>query len=175
MASKLDGLKPIILIFLVAIIGVTFIVANDNSLSPSINSQPIYNESVNFASARIASNFSVNESKVFTVTYSPVTTSNLSLVSLTMTNQSGTAAVLNTDYKVNLTNGQITFLNSSLWQVPESTNTSLINYNYYSGSYVKDTASRSIFSLIDFMSAIGVLLVVVGYLYRNKIWEYLTR
>jgi flagellar hook-associated protein FlgK len=171
MAKQLKALSPIIYMFLVIVIGVAFVVSNANSISTSVQSQPITDESVNFASARIAANLSINESKVFTVTYNPVAQSNLSLTDFVLTNASGSAATVTTDYVVNLATGGFTLKNTTFWLNPAS-NISLVDYNYYDNNYVEDTGTRTMLSLIVFFLALGILFVVIRYVGWDKLKEW---
>lgn len=170
--NKLKGLQPVLWAFIIILISVPFIVANANTTSQLTNSQPIINESINVASAKNITNPYVTLTVNFTLVQAPTVNSNVSLASFTLTNNSGSVATLNTDYSVNLRTGQFSLLNTTFWST-YTNNLTRATYNYYNINYVNDPASRSMFSIIDFMSALGILIIIVGYYYRSNIFHFL--
>lgn len=169
--EKLKSFAPILWAFVIITISIPFIVANENTLSQYVSAQQSNNETVAFTTAIINANSSINESKSFTVTYTPVKTSNLSLVSFTLTNASGSLATVNTDYVVNLSAGSFTFKNTSIWEQNRGNNNSIVSYQYYANGYIQNTGAVSILSLIDFICALMVLIAIVGYFYKEKLFE----
>lgn len=164
-------LKPIFGMFIVIVIGVAFMLTISNSLSPSTLIQSVSSESHSIATARVGTLNNINESKTFAVTNTPALTSNLPISNFVLKNATGSSATATTDYVVNVTDGTYTLKNTTFW-VNQVSNSSSVDYSYYSSNYVKDAGTNSVLSLIPFLTALGLLLCVIGYLNWEKIEEY---
>ena len=157
------GIKPILLTFIVIMIAIPFIINNADNLNP-ITSAQFQNDTQNISTARLAGN-GINASINYTVTKTPLLTSNLSLESFAIYNSSGSVATITTDYLVDLSTGVYSLKNSSFWIA--SGNITYVTYNYFDDSYITDSGSRNILLLTVFFMALGLLAWVI---YYN--WEY---
>lgn len=83
--------------------------------------------------------------------------------SVTVTNATGTALTLNTDYRLTASSGIIRMLNTSATNTTGATGLAdevLISYSWCRDGYNKDTSARTIFNLVPLFAAIAILAFV---------------
>lgn len=86
------------------------------------------------------------------------------LESIVVTNQSGTALTLTTDYTLSPTTGYLNIVNNSGNIIDfAGSNTSLIDYSYCLDGYNTNSGSRGIAGLIGLMAVFALLAFVIGY------------
>jgi hypothetical protein len=166
----MKDLQPIIYMFLIIVIGTAFIVANANSISPSTQSQQIFNETFNTATAKNLTDPYIKTSVNFTLAYRPLLINNISIESFVLTNATGTIATLDTDYALNTVTGQFNLLNTTFWSNLGS-NVSVASYKYYDTNYVEDSGTRTMLQLIIFFLALGILFAVIRYIGWDRLKE----
>jgi hypothetical protein len=102
-----------------------------------------------------------------TVAYAPsgwkATDTDCYLSDVVVTNATGTAYTLNTDYKVFEITGIIQMLNTSTTETPN--NVTLIDYKYCGDSYMADSWGRSVLNVNVGLFAIAILIAAVTIVY----------
>lgn len=78
----------------------------------------------------------------------------------TVYNSTGGTLTRGTNYTINYTAGNITIYN-------HSDTTYYAAYTYYQDDYIKENQPRNLVGLISIFFALGVLIIGVGYLYRQ--------
>ena len=162
MLEAKNQLGTIILIFITIIIGVTLITALGDQIFENVNLRNTLNQTTDVSSAR-------NVTGGFTSpTEFDLTDKEMSSFSeLRMEN--GTAFTEDTDYRVNLTVGGITMLNSQLTDDFQDSNTTLADYSEYPDLYVKHSIARTIINnLILIFFVVG--LVIWVYVKVKETW-----
>lgn len=168
------GIGSIVMVFvaIVVIVG-AFIPSIFNTQSTMTDLQPIADESFNIQSLGcLLPNGEVNESSSncnltlaqWTAYNSDWRTSESQCYpsSIVVTNASGTALTLDTDYTVVASSGLVNMLNTTDTANTTNGNSLLIDYNYCDSGYNKDSSSRSSAGLIGLLSALAFVLFVFG-------------
>jgi len=165
----------VILIFITVIIGATLITALGNTIFEAANPQTTTNQSVDVSSARtaIAPNISAggsNEGQFANNVEILLGNTDLqSFSALRMVN--GTTFTQNTDYRVNLSEGGLTMLNSSKTRDFQSSNITLADYTHNTDKkYIEgSTVSRTIVNNLVIIFIITGLVIWI-YAYVKKTW-----
>jgi len=104
-----------------------------------------------------------------TVTYSPEGWKVLDcpITNVVVTNSTGTVWVLNTDYLLDASQGDIAILNTTSTNVTNtnSLNSSLIDYTYCDDNYMNISWGRTAVNLVSGFFALAMLLISVGLFY----------
>lgn len=161
----------LIMIFIGAIVSLTFLDSISNNIAGQTTLLAITNESQDISGARI-SNEQINESFTFTVTNNPGASGrkNVSINGFVIRNDTGAVATITTDYVINVSNGVYNLVNSSFWVfngTSNQTNGTVRDYNFPSAEYVTDIGSRSIISLILIFAAIAIFIFVIVMLFKG--------
>ena len=161
-------LKPIFYMFMIIVIGVAFVVSWANTTAPITTLQTQTNESINIAGARLSSN-NINSSYQFTLTYAQANTGHTPISNFALYNGTG-SLITSTNYTFNSTTGVLKLTNGTYWVTGGGRNNiTLTVYNYKDPSYLEDSSSRSVITLIIFFGALGILLGVIAYMN----WDYI--
>ena len=135
-----------------------------NTQSLLTTKQTITNETLNYSNASETSQ--IDSAANFTITNAPTGWRYIEcpLESLTVVGTNGSTFTLNTDYRVNLTNGTIWFYNTTrTWYGSNTPNISQLTYTFCDLGYNKDSGSRGIASLIGLITAIALIVFIAGY------------
>lgn len=87
------------------------------------------------------------------------------LTSLSITNNTGTALTLNTDYKVNTATGLIQFLNTTDTDSTSLGQVAKVDYSYCGDGYVTSSWGRSVLGVNIGLLAVAILLAIAGVVY----------
>jgi len=115
--------------------------------------------------------FQVNESLAacnITATYAPTSwkVEECPVTSVVVTNATGTALTVNTDYVVYASTGIIQMLNTTATASAGLGNESIVTYSYCGDDYLTEGWTRSISGLIPGFFAMALLLMSVGMFYQ---------
>lgn len=149
---------------LLAAVFVSQIAAEGNKVTALTD---IKDESISIASAKLAGG-ELNASKTFTVAQAPTTwrQSDCGLTSVSITNGSGTALTVTTDYVMDATTGKF-YLQNTTGNTADfgGSNTSKVSYKYCPEGYMNLSWGRTGINTSMGLYAIGALLVAVGMFY----------
>lgn len=164
----------VIWLFLIIVLGAAFTVVISNGINPLTNVLTQNNESFSIASTRLPSSNDTNNTFQFTLKYAQNNTLQTPISSFVLTNASG-AVIANGNYTINLVTGRFNLTNGTYWVSGAGSlfNSTLATYNYKDANYINDPGSNSIFDLFDFLFALGILLTVVAYIYRENLGDLL--
>jgi len=152
--------KGIIIMFLAVIIGLAFLQGIFSITGPQSQLQSAINESHSVAAARVGAN-NINESYMFNVTNDQASTGNTPISAFVLKNNTYGSAVLDTDYNVNLTTGQFNLLNTTFW-VNNPSNQSYADYNYKASSYIENSFTRTLLSVLLGLIALTLIMVILA-------------
>ena len=126
-------------------------------------------ETVSIATTRLPGSLDINETaanlSLTTVTQSAWKQNDCPLTNVVVTNSSGTALVVDTDYQVELSLATIRILNTTDTRDNIADNNTLVDYNYCGDDYLNLTWGRTAVNLIGGFFALAILLVSVGLFY----------
>jgi hypothetical protein len=116
-----------------------------------------------------ADSVSINTTAVNTVTYPPTgwETTDCPLTSFSITNASGTALTLTTDYTVTLSQGTYILKNTTntVKLLSSPGNNSYANYKYCGDNYMNSQWGRGVLTLVPGFFAIALMIVGVALFY----------
>lgn len=166
MANKKD-IGMLVVIAIGIFIGLAFLVAIANSISPLSATQTQTNETITITSARLVNN-NINSSIVFTLQNGVSTSTYARISNFVLTNSTG--GVLNVgNYTLNANTGTLTFVNNTgMISGIGQGNTTLATYNYLGSNYINDGGSRSVLTLIVLFGSIAILIFVVVMVFKSE-------
>lgn len=135
-------------------IGLAFLTAIGQAITPLRKPYTIVNESLDISAARLADN-NINESYGFSLNNDNWVSSSVKVY-----NETKGELTANTDYIVNYTEEKIYFKNSTT-MVNYVSNTTLIDYQYYDDRYIEDTTGRALLGIITLLVIVGILSVAL--------------
>lgn len=159
----------IIILLMGIIVGLVLLNAIFNGQASMTNKVTSTNEVVSVASAKIGVTNNFNSTiKLPAVSNAYAVTDwqykSCPLTNVVVTNASGTALTVTTDYTFNTTTGVMSIVNTTTtYNAFLGNNNSLVDYTYCADGYVKDGSSRSIAGLIGLFGALALVAFVIGY------------
>lgn len=186
MAEQREGsknIKILVGLFIAIVICVVFLQSMGTSIQGQTATINAANETINITTIRgVGQNQSVNTSIFFTLANAPLLTNKSAITGFAMRNTSG-FTITSGNYTINLNNGTLGFLNTTYMGgnvgAPANTgNTTalvVVDYTYQSLNYVSDGASNSMIGMIMILSVVGLIVVVITFVFKfpllNKIFR----
>lgn len=159
------------MVFIAIIIGVAFLISIADTTFLQTNSINRVNET--FTIQRNAGN-AINTSFIYTVTFSPLFTNKSAISGFALRN--GTQyTIAASNYTINLNNGTFLLLNTAYLNSTVGNGT-FVDYTYQDYNFVTDNSSRSLIGTILILSIIGLIILVIVYIFKGEaIRELLSR
>jgi uncharacterized membrane protein len=176
MVEKNNGVSLFMTVFVAVLLGVILIgvvaSVNNSNTSKSVASA----ESHNLATSCYTAGNIVNESNPacnITVTYAPVSylQQDCPLSSVSVTNNTGTALILNTDYHLFASTGVVQMLNTVNTNHTNLGDNAKVTYTYCGANWVDSSWGRDVLNVVVGLLVIAVLIIVV--ILVNKQFEFL--
>ena len=176
MVAKSKFMTIFLIIFIGAIIAVTFLGDIADRVDEQTDFLAVTNESLDLSVARIDAEGSINESYPFQLARRPhiAGESNQSIQNLVVTLYNATTLTNETDYNFNASNGTINFVNNSLTQGYNVSNVTYATYDHANENYVADSSTRAFVALILIFGALAIIVfVIVMFMSSEKMKELL--
>lgn len=136
----------------------------------------VSNETLDIASARDEYSINTTVGYQFQPEYYTKASSGCDIDNFVISNYTGTAATVDTDYVFYSTNGTLNLLNTTVWQCqPEADggycndswdNTTLLTYEYCADDYLRSSWQRSILNVVVGFFALMLLAIGLGIFYN---------
>ena len=171
MAEKKDNtMKVLITTFVVALLAVVFLSSLAEQTNVVTTKLTTSDESYNLTGIGCYSAGQVNGTDAdcaITVTNAPTSweQEDCPLTSVVVTNTTGTALTLDTDYTLSASTGVVTMLNTTSTNLTNMGNNVLIDYQYCGSNYLNSSWGRSILGVNAGLYAIAILILVVAAVY----------
>lgn len=172
MAEKNKTVTILVTTMIVVVLAVAFLSSIADQTALNTQKTPVADETYNLTAVDCYIGGEVNESSpncALTVTYAPTgwkaTDSDCYLSDVVVTNTTGVALTLDTDYTLDATNGIVTMLNTTDTNETTLNGDVLIDYSYCGDSYIAESWGRSILNTNVGLFAIAILLAVVLIVY----------
>jgi hypothetical protein len=167
----MDNKNTVLLIsaFIALIIGISLIAVVASQGNEVTEKEIVVDESFNLTSLECITEYQVNTSSPncnLTVTNAPTgwKTTGCPIASVVVSNGSGTAWTLTTDYTVTDSSGKINLKNTATTNASDDRIVE-VDYNYCGDNYLTESWSRSVLDLIPGFFAIALMLIAVGLFY----------
>jgi hypothetical protein len=162
--NRKGQLGTVVVIFIGVIVCLVLIGSIANILNPSTDLQSVANESVSLAGFRLAdgsinTTYVHNLSNLYPALDWRLGESGCNFASVVVLNQTNNTLTVTTHYTVNTTEGSITFEDVGVVN-DSASNSTLVSYDYCDSGYNRDTASRTMLSLILIFAALAIILLV---------------
>lgn len=161
----MGSIKHIITAFVLVIVGISLlgVIASEQTAYSEFSKAK--NESITINKSGIdiweATGFTLDNEPEIWMTYEGCNISDIVVTNST----DNTAWTLTTDYKINVSTGKISFVNTSITQLTAD-NLSYITYSYCNTGYLTESWGRSSLKLVSGFFAITLLLTGVGLFYN---------
>ena len=170
MAEKDKSTQVFITTFVVALLALAFIGSIATQTNVATTKLTTTDEAYNLTGIGCYSAGQVNESKTqcaIKVTNAPTSweQEDCPLTSVVVTNTTGTALTLDTDYTLSASTGVVTMKNTTSTNLTKMGNNVLIDYTYCGSGYLNSSWGRSILGVNVGLYAIAILIVVVAAVY----------
>ena len=168
--EKNNMLTGILMLFVIIILGLTFIQPVANTADKVDSLQTVTLENVTTVPAAGTAGGQVNATTNFNVSgaQSDWRVSGCPLSGVTLQNTTGTVYTVTTDYVFNLNYGNFTLVNTAkVNQSVLSNNITVVNYTHCDAGYSTDSATRSITSLIQTFMIIALIVLCAVWLKNN--------
>ncbi len=156
--AEVEKMGMLIILFVGAIIGVTFILTTGNSIEPLINTDTNINETLNIGLALFNGSYldGIDYSYGFNLSHSDVS----SVTSIfNSTTGNATQLTVDVDYTVNITPMNLYFHNTTLVNnLTMNGNESVVTYDYFPDDYIHSRSARTLTKLILLFFALSVRL-----------------
>lgn len=160
--DNISGVAKIVMLFIMAIIGVILLNIIADAIFPTINLNPVSNESLDVSSAVLPNSGQSMDNEVGL----SLGHDNWSLSELRAFN--GTIFVEDTDYIVNTTLSLIYMQNTTVTVYNTNiSNTTYADYTWTPNEYIQSSSARVLMGLIVLFFAIGLLLFLVGMVWKE--------
>lgn len=166
-----NNVQKLILGFLVLIVGIVLIGTIASNTLLVTDKVGVASETLDISVARAGSGscpMSVDETHALALANSPTgwKTSDCPISGFSMTNQTGVAATVTTDYVLFANNGTLLLMNTTKWGNCEVTvNTTTLTYNYCPDEYLNSAWGRTVLNLVAGFFALALLGAGVGIFY----------
>ncbi len=165
-------LMTLVSVTVLVILAVAFLASISDQTLLNTQKLKVSDESFNLTALSCYADGEVNESSsncVLTTTYAPTgwkaTESDCYLSSVVVTNATGTALTLDTDYTLDSDAGTVTMLNTTDTNATGLGEVALVDYEYCSDNYMPQSWARSVLNTNVGLYVIAILLAVVGIVY----------
>ncbi len=164
-------LSALLLLFVGTIVVLAIIPEMASNIQKMKARLSVVNESIDIGPARVADG-TINESYAFSVANAPKDSGDwrasdgdvdCPLSDFSILNATGSAFTENTDYIVDLAEGNFTLKYTAATNQSGSINQTYVSYSYCDAGYITDSAGRSIVSLILVFAALGLVGFAVYY------------
>jgi len=166
--EKDNTLKTYITTFIVVILALAFLVSIATQTNTATTKTNVVDESYNLSGIGCYQGGQVNGTADpncnITVTYAPTgwRSEDCPLTSVVLTNTTGTALTVTTDYVVFTSTGVIQLKNTTSTNVTNMGNNVLIDYSYCGDGYVNSSWGRTLLGTNVGMYALAILIVVIA-------------
>ena len=167
MANEKTGVTGILIwAFLMVIVGVSLIGVIAEQANSAVDLTRVPAEAV--AIERNSSSADTNESIAVTLANPPTgwKKADCPLIGVVVSNSSGTAFTVTTDYTTDLTAGTITFVNSTNTVENAFDNVTSLSYDYCADDYLNSSWGRTVLPLVAGFFALGLLGVGIALLFK---------
>lgn len=150
------------------ILAVVFAIAIASVTNSSTSKTIVDNEQISLASAKEGSFFNQTPKATYTVAYAPTDwkSADCQLTSITVTNNSGVALTLYTDYNLSASTGVLTVYNTTANRNGFlGSNVSLVDYTYCGSGYLTSDWGRSVLNTNVGLYVLAILILAVGLAY----------
>jgi len=166
MAENKNTLKVLVTTFVVLIFALAFIVSIADQTNTVTTKSTVTGETYDLSTSCYTGDDQVNESNSacnYTVTYAPTSwkQEDCPLTSVVVTNNTGTALVLDTDYSVFASTGVVQFLNTTDTEASALGNNAKVDYAYCGDGYLNSSWGRSVLGTNTGLFAIAILIAVL--------------
>jgi hypothetical protein len=156
----------LIMIFIGVIVGIALFSASADQVAIGTTKATATDETTNLTTSCYTAGGLVNESNAncnITVTNAPTgwKVTDCPLESVVVTNATGTALTLSTDYNLFASTGVVQMLNTAATNTTNLGENVLIDYSYCRDGYNKDSSSRTILNIILIFLAIAIMAIVI--------------
>ena len=158
------GFNALVVIFITVIVGVALLGALGDSTAELDDINTWNNESLDINASRTAGNTILEAAANYSLTYDAVSVSSVRIVNNTLLTEG-------TDYNVDLVNDEINFLNSSQ-MISTASNNTLVSYTSEAANYVGNSTARTLTNLTLIFFAIGILMALFVWVFRDEIKGY---
>lgn len=176
--EKDNTVKTLVTTFVVLLIALAFVLSIAGQTNNATQKTPVVGEAYNLSGIGCYQGGQVNGTSDpqcnITVTYAPTgwKVEDCPLTNVVVTNTTGTALTLNTDYKLFASAGLVQMLNTSSTVVAAMGNNVVMNYEYCGDGYLNSSWGRTVLNTNVGLFALAILAVVLLAVYlllgKNK-------
>ena len=165
--EKDNTITVLLSIFVVVLLAVSFAISIAQTSSQNTVLSKVTDESFNLETLGCyTADGEVNESSstcALTVTYAPTgwRSQECPLTSVVVTNNTGTALTLDTDYQLSASTGVVTMLNTTDTNATNLVNVVKVDYTYCGDNYVSTSWARTILNTNTGLYALAILVAVL--------------